>query len=127
MAFQKVAGARKYYKYAECTDGQKLVDDGEFVGTEEGRFGVQHIFRQRNSEVVCLNSSGHLNWLIENHVKPGNRCNVYYAGKVTLAKGAFAGKQAHNFELEIDQAEKVTAPAELPASAAASSGPDISL
>lgn len=128
MAFKQVAGARTYYKYAECTDGQKLVDDGEFVGTEEGKFGVQHIFRQRDSKVVCLNSAGHLNWLVDNHVKPGSRCNVYYAGKTTLTKGAMAGKEAHNFSLEIDDEAAVTAPAELPKVAVSGAGEsDISL
>lgn len=108
MAFKKVSTARKYFKFAECKPGDKLVDAGIYVGPEEGRFGIQHIYKQTNGEIVCLNSSGHLNWLMENHVKPGQLVNVYYADKVMLTKGAFKGKEAHNFEVEIDDEHGVS-------------------
>jgi hypothetical protein len=102
MGFKKVAGARKYFKYVECEKGQKLVDSGLYVGPEEGRFGVNHIFRQNDGQVISLNSSGHLNWLLENHTTVGESvCNVIYDGKEVLQKGMMKGKEAHRFELEI--------------------------
>lgn len=107
MAFRKVAGSRKYFKYNECTVGQKLVDNGEFLGSEDGKYGIQHLFDEDGTTVV-LNSSGHLNWLLKNHVKTGQRVNVEYSGKVRLTKGAMVGKDAHTFDLEVDDT-KVTA------------------
>ena len=102
--FRKVAGSRKYFKYAECEDGQLLVKAGVYAGPEEGKFGVQHVFKQQDGEIVVLNSSGHLNWLLDSHAAPGTLCNVFYKGRHMLTKGAFKGKEAHNFELEVDDA-----------------------
>lgn len=129
--FKKVAGARKYYKYAECSKGQKLIAAGLYVGPEEGKFGINHIFRQDDGQVVSLNSSGHLNWLMESHTTPGKTiCNVYYDGKEVLQKGAMKGKEAHRFELEVKEpggavAAKVSDTA--PSAVLESSIPDISL
>ena len=108
MAFQKLTTIRKYYKYAECAPGQKLVEEGAYTGPTEGKFGVQHNFTQKNGENVTLNSSGHLNWLLENHVKVGAVVNVYYADKIVLQKGTYKGKEAHNFELEVDDGTGTT-------------------
>ena len=125
MAFKKIAGVRKYYKYKDCTPGQRLVEDGEYTGSEEGKFGIQHIFNQRNGEVVCLNSAGHLNYLLKEHVKTGMRVNVIYADRKTLAKGPFAGKEAHTFDIEVDDASVVTEP--VSEAALTAGGDDISL
>jgi len=103
MAFKKVETQRTYFKYNECKKGQALVSEGVYTGPEEGRFGIQHIFKQKDGKIVCLNSSGHLNWLIDNHGYQGMMCNIHYDGKVLLENGAFKGKEAHNFELEIDE------------------------
>lgn len=120
MAFQKVSAKVVYHKYAECKPGQKLVDEGVYKGPIEGKFGIEHKFIQTNGETVILNSSGHLNWLMENKAMVGSMCNVYYKEKTKLTKGKFAGKDSHNFELEIDnerfnsQAPEAAAP-EMPA------------
>lgn len=105
MGFQKVAGARKYFKYRECEKGQKLIHEGLYVGPEEGKFGIQHVFRLRggSKDTVVLNSAGHLNWLLENYATPGKTfCNVFYDGKNLLERGAMKGKEAHRFELEVE-------------------------
>lgn len=100
MAFKKVGGARRFIKYSECKPGQVLVD-GKFIRTEEGRFGLNHIFQEGDGELV-LNSSGHLNWLLETYGFEGAVCRVTYQGKEKLTKGNMKGKEAHRFELEID-------------------------
>lgn len=109
MAYQKVATQRKYFKYAECQKGQKLVDEGVYLGTEEGKFGIQHIFRQKDGETVVLNKSGHLDYLLAENATKGTKCNVIYDGKIVLTKGPFKGKEANNFELEVDDAGPVAA------------------
>ena len=102
MAFKKVSVNKKYFKYAECTKGQQLVVEGSYMGPYEGKFGVQHDFKQKDGEIVCLNSAGQLNYLLENHVEVGDLVNVYYDGSVMLTKGTFKGKNAHNFSIEVD-------------------------
>lgn len=125
MAFKKVAGTRKYFKYKDCTPGQVLVADGEYTGPEDGKFGVQHLFNQRNGEVVCLNSAGHLNYLLKERVKVGQRVNIMYADRKLLEKGAFAGKEAHTFDLEVDDVAVVGDT--VAAAASQATGDDISL
>lgn len=124
-----MSGKRKYFKYNECKEKDVLVAAGTYVGSEEGKFGVQHVFRQKDGDIVVLNSAGHLNFLLENHVQVGSICNVIYAGKVRLTRGAMAGKDAHNFEVEV--ADQVSAPTKVVAATAAEvlaeSGDDITL
>jgi hypothetical protein len=102
MAFTRVSGKMKYYKYSECTPGQVLVENGVYLGSEEGKFGIQHLFREEDGSKVCLNSAGHLNYLIDESAVPGMKCRVTYAEKVLLDSGSFKGKEAHNFDLDID-------------------------
>jgi acetyltransferase-like isoleucine patch superfamily enzyme len=127
MGFKKVSGTRKYFKYKDCAPGQVLVENGEYLGSEEGKFGIQHLFRQEDGETVCLNSAGHLNYLIEKNVKPGMHCNVIYAEKVALTSGTFAGKEAHNFELEIDEGDLKRPPVKASVEVAATADEDITL
>lgn len=127
MAFQKVGGQSKYYKYAECEEGQKLVDAGTYLGAKEGKFGIQHVFKQKDGEMVTLNSSGHLNYLLENHVSTGTVCNVYYKEKILLTKGTFKGKEAHNFEIEVDDGPRMSAPKETPVEKLPTELPEVSL
>jgi hypothetical protein len=103
MAFKKVETQRTYFKYAECKKGDTLVSEGLYAGPEEGKYGIQHIFKQKDGKVICLNASGHLNWLIDNHGFQGMLCNIKFDGEVILHSGKYAGKPAYNFELEIDE------------------------
>lgn len=114
MAFKKVSTQKKFYKYKECTPGQKLVDEGFYVGPSQGKFGVIHDFKQKNGELVTLNSAGHLNWLLEKHVNTGDLVNVYYKEKTKVAKGPLAGKDTHAFELEIDSEGRLSTPMPAP-------------
>jgi len=96
--------APKYVKYPECKEGDVLVNNAKFVGTKQGKFGAQHYFEELESgERVCLNSSGQLNYLVEEHLIPGRVCKVVYKGKVTLTKKAMSGKEAHNFDMYLDK------------------------
>jgi hypothetical protein len=97
----KKVGGRKYFKYSECEAGSVLVDGLEFIGTEQGKFGVIHVFSDDHGGETVLNSSGQLNYLVDRYLKTGDKCRVVYQGKAKLTKGAMAGKEAHNFELFI--------------------------
>lgn len=102
MAFVKVGGARKYYKYSEMNEGDAIVTNAVYLGEEEGKFGIQHLFRDDDSTVHVLNSAGHLNHQLEEYVSIGQRANVTYGGKEKLTKGKFAGKEFHKFSVEAD-------------------------
>lgn len=116
MAFQKITGKRKYYKYAECSPGQVLVE-GHFIGLEAGKFGTNLLFRDGDGEITCLNSAGQLLYVFQDPdrvergqrmnpqpVRPGQYVRVTYSGKeeIKAAHSAFHGKEAHRFEVEVD-------------------------
>jgi acetyltransferase-like isoleucine patch superfamily enzyme len=101
MAFLPVDGQIKYYKLNECTKGQKLVDNGEYVGVVQGKFGDQFKFRQKDGQIVVIGGRD-LAVKLENHAPEGTFCNVYYDEKIVLTSGAMKGKDCHKFKLEID-------------------------
>lgn len=102
MAFQTVSGGRKYFKYAECSKGDVLVPEGTYIGSEEGKFGIQHLF-DVDGETVCLNSAAQLNHCIDTKIKPGDKVIVTYDGKVVLTKGNMKGKDCHQFVVQVDK------------------------
>lgn len=101
--FRKVGnGSFKYVKYAECEEGQVLAT-GTYLGPRQGTYGVQHQIREDNGDVTVLNSSGHLNFLLENEITKGDYIQVVYKGTELLKKGKFKGKEMHQFEVFIDE------------------------
>lgn len=110
MAFKTVGGARQYYKYSECNEGDMLINNGKYLGSEQGKFGVQHLFEVEGVTHV-LNSAGQLNYLVEKHLSPNQRCNVTYKGTITLEKGPMAGKDSHQFEMQVDDGFEAAAAA----------------
>ena len=107
MEFRSVGGQKKYFKYAECEKGQILVQ-GKYVGTSPNKFGKDnHDFRPTDGgPTVCLNSAGHLNYLIDNNVQVGDMVQVTYDGKDILDQGAFKGKEVHKFDVAIADSEE---------------------
>ena len=103
MAFVRVGGPRKFIKYAQCTKGQVLIDGGTFVGTEEGKFGIEFIFENPDGTATVLNKAQHLIYLVDKHLTPGTVCNVIYDGMKTMPETSkMAGKDAHTFIIEVD-------------------------
>lgn len=95
--------APTYFKYAELNPGDVLIEKGTYLETKEGKYGAQHYFEETsNSERKVLNSSGQLNYLVDTYLKEGTVCKIVYKGKVLLSKGAMSGKEAHNFDLYVD-------------------------
>lgn len=106
MEFRSVGGAKKYFKYSECSKGDVLVQ-GKYLGTSPNKFGKDnHDFKPVDGgPTVCLNSAGHLNYLIESNVMVGDIVQVTYEGTEKLDKGAFKGKDVHKFDLAIAESE----------------------
>jgi len=110
-------GRPKYFKYSECTEGQLLVNKGEFRCIFEGKFGDQYRFQEIGGQEVVLNKAGQLAWRIEQEqVKEGGYYDIYYIGSEVLEGGKFAGKPAHHFRVaeytseEIEEFTGVKAP-----------------
>jgi acetyltransferase-like isoleucine patch superfamily enzyme len=104
MSFQEISTSKIYHKFNEKAAGEVIVT-GFYLGTTEGRFGVQHSFKTLEGQIHVLNSSGHLNYSLE-QVAVGEFVRITYLGEVTLTKGAMVGKKAHNFKLEKDTTVK---------------------
>ncbi len=99
MAFEKIGGVKKYIKYAECEKGDVLVE-GTFLKDFQGKYGVQYEFNGKDG-ITVLNSSGHLNYLMD-FVNEGDKVKIVYDGTVEMTKGPMKGKMAHQFELYRD-------------------------
>jgi len=121
MAFVKVSGSKKFFKYGECKKGDVLIAGGTYLGQEEGKFGIEHNFKLPSGELAVLNSAGHLNWLVQNFLPVGTVCNIVYGGKDVIAKGTFKGKESHRFDLEVDNGVAVGSSSATPAKPAAPS------
>lgn len=100
MEFKSISKPRKYFKYAECEEGQELVI-GRYKGTVPSNYSDNHLFEvEWEEEDVVLNSSGHLNWQLDN-VELGTMCKIIYKGQHVLEKGPYKGKPSHQFDVQI--------------------------
>jgi len=97
MAFQEVAGQKKYIKYNECKKGDVLVE-GKYLRDIQGKFGVQYEFLSESGDVVVLNKAGQLDYKME-FIRQGDVLKIIYDGSIILEKGAYAGKPSHQFIL----------------------------
>lgn len=100
---RKVGGPKKYFKYEECKKGQVLVY-GKYIGRSPNKFGKENFDFKPNEggPTVCLNHSGHLAYLLETYVSPGDVVEIKYMGKEKLEKGPYKGKESHQFELSVE-------------------------
>lgn len=100
MEMLQVGGAKKYHKYSDKNQGDVLIDKGEYIGSVEGKYGVQWKFRNPDTEeITVLNSAGQLNYLMEQYVSEGDVVTVIYDGQHEIPKGAMKGKMAHQFKV----------------------------
>jgi len=113
MEFRSVGGQKKYLKYSEC-EAEDILVQGKYLGTSPNKFGNDnHDFKPAEGPIVCLNSAGHLNYLMENNVQVGDMVQVTYKGKEMLEQGAFKGKESHQFDVAIaEDGSQLDAPIE---------------
>jgi hypothetical protein len=96
---REIGGQKRYYKYNECKKGDVLVNNGRFIRSFQGKFGIQWEYMDDDGIVTVLNSAGQLNWKMETYVQPGDQVKVVYDGMSLLTKGPMAGKDAHGFKV----------------------------
>lgn len=100
-----VATVKQYHKFAEKKQGDVIVE-GFFIGTTDGTYGRQHNFKTQEGVHHVLNSSGHLNYCIE-QISVGDYCRVTYNGETTLTKGPMSGKKSHQFLIDVNKEIKM--------------------
>lgn len=103
MAFVK-SNARKYFvKYAEHEAPDVLVT-GIYIGEEQSKYKqAVYMFRSlEDQSIVALNATGKLTKWIENDVQTGDLVRITYLGLKPISSGPMQGKEAHDFEFEID-------------------------
>jgi len=102
MAFKKKNVEKNFLKYKECNEGD-IVAEGIFEKCGEDNYGnPTYEFRTEDNKIQVLNSSGHLNYLLNEYAVFGDFCRVTYEGMIKLEKGKRKGKDSHTFTLEID-------------------------
>lgn len=101
MAFKKKNVDIKYLKFNECNPGD-VIAEGIYEKQGESNYGINHHFRTDENYIQVLNSSGHLNYLLNEYAVFGDYCRVTYEGMEVLEKGKMKGREAHKFSLEID-------------------------
>ena len=103
MAFEKRNLPKEYFKYKECSKGQILCE-GHWIKCGEDNYGnpTYEFKNKEDGTIYVLNSSGHLNYLMNEYAVIGDYCRVTYAGTEVAEKGKFKGKDYHTFDLEVD-------------------------
>ena len=84
MAFKEIAGKKNYRKYADCEEGDVLVE-GVFLRQVQGRYGVQYEFESDNGSIEVLNSAGLLNHKMQ-YIREGDRVKIIYDGSEILER-----------------------------------------
>lgn len=88
------------------TPGKNLMEGdtvtGAFVRSEPNKFkGQNYVLRTANG-IEVLNGCGSLTGQINDAgVKEGDILKVTYEGKITLTKGDYKGKEAHQYSVKI--------------------------
>lgn len=112
MLFNKVNLKKKYIKYSECKPGDVLVV-GKYVETIPSvkyPANSNHDFKTETGEIVSLNSSGQLDYFLEEKLKFDKTkvVRITFAGKEEILKGPYKGKDKYGnpntqntFEFEV--------------------------
>jgi hypothetical protein len=117
MAYERVSsgGSVRFVKYNDAQKGDTLVE-GWYTAKRPSKFGndkYDYEFTTEDGERVVLNGAGHLAFQMAN-VKPGAWTKVEYEGKDIIKKGTWAGREAHNVTVFVDNDKKQGGDKELP-------------
>ena len=99
---KKVGGSTKYIKFNELNKGDIVFEKAKYIETFEGKFGDNHKFMTEDMEQIVCPSAGQLNYLIRTYLTEGQNCKIEYLGKKEITTGAMKGKEAHSFELYVE-------------------------
>lgn len=100
MAFREVATSKMFYSYPK-TEPNTVLLEGWFIGTTQGKFGLEHTFVDRDQKYHVLNSAGHLNYQLRLRAA-GDFCRITFLGKTRLTRGSMSGKDCNQFKVEVD-------------------------
>lgn len=100
MAYVEVTGAKTYIKYKEKKEGETLVEDAVFKGTEPNQFGGLNFNFEEQGQSVVLPSCGALKYALEQgKLKVGALYKIDYDGEGVMEKGPMKGKIFHKIKI----------------------------
>lgn len=121
MAFKRVSDPVKYPDLKNLPKGTVCVQNGEYLGSREGKFGLTHLWREKDGSKVGI-GGGQLDYLLnQGELSTGYSYRVIFDGKEKLLKGPYAGKDVNKFLVDIDDESIAAADAKRVASAPAAS------
>lgn len=103
---RQLTGACQYKAWEKWSEGNFMI--GRYQGIKTSNYGDNYKFMLLDTDMkdlkldmsFVLNSNGLLDKAMQ-EVSENDLVKVTYKGKSTLTKGPFAGKAAHNVEVEI--------------------------
>lgn len=116
MEFQSVGRKRyvgtwkKFYEevFAPGDGTPKLVVEGKYLGSTMGKFDKpMYEFEEADGTIAVVYDAGLLNYLVEEYLSEGTVCRVLYVGKEILQKGKYAGKDSHQFDIQLAKSSPV--------------------
>lgn len=110
MQYQSV-GRKKYVgtwkKFYEevfsVSDGSpQLVVEGKYLGSSMGKFDKPiYEFEEADGTIAVVYPAGLLDYLVQEYLSEGTQCRVLYVGKEVLQKGKYAGRDSHQFDIQL--------------------------
>lgn len=102
MAFKRVSDPVKFHDLKSLAKGTVCVQNGIYLGSKDGKFGLTHFWREKDGGKVGL-SGGQLDYLFEQgELTVGYSYRVTFDGKEPLKKGPYAGKEVNKFLVDLD-------------------------
>jgi hypothetical protein len=115
MAYKEITGAKTYIKYKDASEGDTLLEDAVFKGTEPNQFGGLNFNFEQQGQSVVLPSCGALKYALEQgKLKVGALYKIDYDGEGVMEKGPMKGKSFHKIKIWEDDTSVEEAQEEVP-------------
>ena len=110
MQYQSVGRKRyvgtwkKFYEEVfSVSDGSpQLVVEGKYLGSSMGKFDKPiYEFEEADGTIAVVYAAGLLDYLVQEYLSEGTQCRVLYVGKEVLQKGKYAGRDSHQFDIQL--------------------------
>lgn len=110
-----LSGSQSYRKWSDYSEGDVVI--GQFVGIHLCQYKKENVkikvldaqFKDGSGDTyigktLVINHCGSLEHAMQ-EVKEGEHVQIEYTGKMTLAKGPYAGKEAHTVAVAVVEIE----------------------
>lgn len=112
MAFRQVSGNTQYLSPGKMVINQTV--EGWYTETSiDDKYGNKKYRIESPEGVIVINGCGKLDHLMS-QIEPKIQVKITYLGKKIIEKGARAGTEAHDFNLEVDDDSAMPVMAKVP-------------